>query len=323
MKATDCAVLAVALICLIGISCPAKAAEPAADPVTLWNFLGIPQGIQKLQDSLINPKGNFPGLERKPALKSIADPANLEEGQPEVIKKAAQIKAAEDLAPQKIKAIKYLAKVGCGCYEEVDAALLDALGDCTEEVRLEAVKAFESAAGEPCDACGGAGCCNAKTMTKLYELAYGQDEKCCYKEPSEKVRKAARAALQACQKAVPPVPPSEPAPPPEFPEEAPGEVLEPELAPDDGQPMLLEEPGVEMRIRTSPSVSRVPTSPTALNGAQPGSGAASARMGIAGYNLGPPAPGFQRHSKSPRPAVTNVPQIAESDSWLDLRTILK
>ena len=113
----------------------ADPAVPPAEPNTLWHFLGIPQGCDKIKDAIKNKKGDCPCKERKPPLKRIADPANLDSQNPE-IKAAAKIKAEEDLVPQKVKAIKYLASVGCGCYPGVRDALLACLGDCTEEVAL-------------------------------------------------------------------------------------------------------------------------------------------------------------------------------------------
>lgn len=135
---------------LIGQSAIAQSPAPVAAtppaPVTFWNRLGIPSHPL---DAIRNRGGNFPDSERKPPLKTIADPANLASGNP-AIKKAAEIKAQEDMAAQKIKAIKYLGEIGCGgCYKGVDKALAEALGDCTEAVRYEAVKAILSAS-----ACG-------------------------------------------------------------------------------------------------------------------------------------------------------------------------
>ena len=108
---------------------------PPSAPLTLWNFLGIPQGLNKIRDVTTNRTGNHPGLERKPPPRAIADFRNLESPNP-AIKKAAEIKAEEDLAPQKIKALKYLATVGCGCYPGVKEALMAATDDCTEVVTL-------------------------------------------------------------------------------------------------------------------------------------------------------------------------------------------
>ncbi len=123
---------------------------------------------------------------------------------PKSIQAAAKIKQQEDLAPQKIKAIKYLATVGCGCYQKmgVREALVDSLDDCTEEVRYEAAKALAKVAGTCSDRCGNT-CCNAKVMNKLKELADGTDERCCRKESSERVRQAARDALNACKNKLP------------------------------------------------------------------------------------------------------------------------
>ena len=109
-----CALAFVLTVCYgVGMGDRADAAE-LADVTTLWNFLGIPQGVHRIRDAVVNTRGNHPNWERKPRLKRIADPANLESGNP-AIEAAAKIKADQDLAPQKIKAIKFLAKVGCGC----------------------------------------------------------------------------------------------------------------------------------------------------------------------------------------------------------------
>lgn len=180
------------------IAAPAVALPPPPSaPFTLWNFLGIPQGLNKIRDASTNRRGNFPGMERKPPLKALADPKNLESKTP-AIKKAAEIKTAEDEAPQKIKAIKYLATVGCGCYEGVKEALLAALDDCTEEVRYETVLAIEDAASMHCETCNKACCCDEELTKKLAEIAYERNDKGCWLEPSERVREAAKRAMCAC-----------------------------------------------------------------------------------------------------------------------------
>jgi hypothetical protein len=188
---------------------PGAVAAPAA-PVpppttTFWNKMGIPQAFNKARDATSNARGNRPNSERKPPLLRLADPANLNSPYPEV-KKAAEIKADKDAAPQKIKAIKYLATVGCGCYPGVNDALLAALNDCTEEVRYAAAVALCQAAGNPCNRCESSGCCNAKVMAKLHEKAYGQDAKGCYLESSAQVREAAKNALNSCRRMHPPGP---------------------------------------------------------------------------------------------------------------------
>ncbi|HND55379.1 MAG TPA: hypothetical protein PLV92_23355, partial [Pirellulaceae bacterium] len=176
-------------------------APPAAPQPTLWSFLGIPQTAKRLNETLVNRSGNHPRLEKKPPLKKIADPENLKSSNP-AIKKAAEIKQQEDLAKQKIKAIKYLTEIGCGCYNldgSITEALLAALEDCTESVRLAAAEAIgEAASGESCANCKQRSCCNKQISEKLSEIAFEKDDEGCWKEPSERVREAAAAALHAC-----------------------------------------------------------------------------------------------------------------------------
>jgi hypothetical protein len=193
------------LILLLALLSAAPAAAqvggPPTPPTTLWNFLGIPQGIRKLQGATRNRNGNRPNREPKPPLKAIADPANLESKDPS-IKKAAEIKQAEDLKKQKIKAVKYLASIGCGCYDAdggVTAALVASMSDCTEDVRYETIKAITEAAQEGCCAnCGSTCCCNKDILTAFAKIAYERDDTGCYLEPSERVRQAAAEGLRAC-----------------------------------------------------------------------------------------------------------------------------
>ncbi|MCH5377982.1 MAG: hypothetical protein JJ992_28830, partial [Planctomycetes bacterium] len=174
---------------------------PTPPPPTIWSFLGIPQGMRRARDAVSNRKGNHPGLERKPPLKALADPANLESEVP-AIKAAAEVKQAEDLAPQKIKAIKYLAEIGCGCYDKdgkITQAMVAAMQDCTEDVRMAAVEAIAGGAeGECCSNCNQRSCCNEKIAQQLAELAYEVGDDGCPLEPSERVREAAADALAAC-----------------------------------------------------------------------------------------------------------------------------
>ncbi|MHC4402401.1 MAG: hypothetical protein ACYTG0_22270, partial [Planctomycetota bacterium] len=223
MRVANVCRVAVIAVTLFGLCQPAQAQLPDAGGGTIWHFFGLPQARLKLRDNLANRRGNHPGLERKPPLKALADPANLESEVP-AIKAAAEIKAQEDLKEQKIKAIKYLASVGCGCYPGVKDALLAALEDCTEEVRLEAAVAFCEASGNPCKTCNPSSCCDADVIAKLRERAFGQDEKGCYKEQSAQVRSAAARALNACQRIVPPTAKPKPAKK-ELPVETPGKEL--------------------------------------------------------------------------------------------------
>jgi hypothetical protein len=216
------------LVAALAVAQPPAATVPApAAPPTFWNFLGIPQGVHKVSDAIVNAGGNHPALERKPPLKSIANPANLQSPNP-AVKKAAEIKQDEDLAPQKIKAIKYLAKVACGCHPGVREALLAALDDCTEAVRYQAAMAFCQAAGDPCTTCNRGSCCSPEVQKKLKEIAFGRDATGCWKEPSCRVRVAAENALNACQAVMP-----EPVQP--VPEPKPESIQpRPEKAPTDG-----------------------------------------------------------------------------------------
>ena len=88
--------LAVIVATLIGHCCYAQVAYAQAETVSLWRFMGIPQGMQKIRDATVNRNGNRPKAERKPALKKLADPANLESPNP-AIKEAAEIKVQEEL----------------------------------------------------------------------------------------------------------------------------------------------------------------------------------------------------------------------------------
>jgi len=181
----------------------AAGAIPGASsaPSTLWRFLGFKGGqrFRNLRDALVNRRGNFPGLEKKPRIKSLTDPDNMKSDNP-AIKEAAATKADADAAPQKVKALKYLATVGCssnGCYPNIKSALLAALDDCTEEVRYEAAKALLKVAGQNCDQCRES-CCDKEVTDKLFSVAYDRTDRCCYKEISPRVRKMARRALCAC-----------------------------------------------------------------------------------------------------------------------------
>lgn len=186
---------------------PAIPAAPA--PPTLWSFLGIPQGARKVHGALFNTRGNRPNLEKKPPLKAIGDPENLK-SKNDAIKQAAKVKQEEDLKPQKIKAIKYLASIGCGCYDkdgEITKALIAAAEDCTEEVRVTTMDELHKVAcGKCCAKCGMTCCCKEPLLKKLAEIAYAKDEFGCCVEPSQRVREGALKVLQACcPSAIPPL----------------------------------------------------------------------------------------------------------------------
>lgn len=149
------------------------------------------------RDSKINADGCQPDKERKPLIKRIGDKANLESDN-EAIKTAAKIKREEDLAAQKIKAIKYLGMMGCCCYDKdgsVEKALLDALDDCTPVVRMTTVQVL---GGCICGKEQSRTCCTEKIVAKLADLAWGVDDKGQYKEPSEEIRQWAAYVAQTC-----------------------------------------------------------------------------------------------------------------------------
>jgi iron complex outermembrane receptor protein len=180
---------------------PVAAEEPPAAP-TLPNFLGIPDGLNKVTDALRNRRGVRPQRERTPPLKRIVDAAPPGIDNP-ALEAAAAAKADADLSPQKIKAIKYLATVGCQCQkyrEDVKNALLSALDDCDEEVRYEAAVALCKIAASTCPPCGKKDCCDADVMAKLTQVAEGRDAQDCWLEPSARVRAAAELALATCER---------------------------------------------------------------------------------------------------------------------------
>ena len=179
-----------------------RGAQVPTPPVTtVWQKLGVPQAAAGIRDGLVNRRGNFPGLERKPPLARLVDAPALDP-ESKLFEASADIKKKEDLKKQKIKALKYLAEVGCGCYNDdgsMEAALLEALNDCDADVRLAAVEAIESAAGSCCSCTNSCNvsCCTEDIQKKLMEMARGEDDG-CFKEPSAEIRAAATRAYTAC-----------------------------------------------------------------------------------------------------------------------------
>ncbi len=138
-----------------GVEQAAAAGGASASPFTLWNFLGVPTADQMAEhQKVIDKLPLFQVLEA--ATKPLLGVVGLVPGPPPLdlplspdalkvpaLEVAAEIKKQEDMVPQKIQAIKYLAKIGCDCYPGVRDALLKALDDCNEKVRREAIKAIE------------------------------------------------------------------------------------------------------------------------------------------------------------------------------------
>lgn len=183
----------------------AIAPPPAAScDVSIPKMLGLPQLVGGVGEVLrrigsrmsvgLDLTGRFPGLQPQPPLVPLTDPANLDASAPPAVQAAAKIKGEEDAAPQKIMAIRYLATLGCGgCYEDVEQSLLEAMSDCTEEVRFEAVKALQCRPDCGCRFCTSPSCCSEPVRKRLEELTT------CEKEPSARVNRVARLALACCQ----------------------------------------------------------------------------------------------------------------------------
>ncbi len=213
------------------------AVAPPAAPcckMTLWEFLGVKRAFEVLGglfDRIRNRLGaRFPGLEAKPEVLAITDPANMSSDNP-AVKSAAETKAEEDAAEQKIKALNYLGEMGCaGCYPGIEEAMLAALDDCTEEVRYAAVKALRGTTGNACKKCKKTACCSPAVIAKLRKIANDIEPNGCYKEPSARVRRLARLAMAGCgdQPAAPPeTAPTEGPPAPAAAEATAGEVVRP------------------------------------------------------------------------------------------------
>lgn len=178
-------------------------AAPAPPTTTLPQFLGLNGlfgGIRMIGQRIRNRLGaRFPGLESRPPVLAITDPANLGPDASPAVKAAAEAKAEEDAAPQKAKAIRYLASLGCGrCYPDTEDALLAALEDCNELIRYETVQGLRKSAGDACQCCRENSCCSPKLMEKLYQMAYEMDGTGCYLEPSARVRRNARLVIRGC-----------------------------------------------------------------------------------------------------------------------------
>lgn len=176
---------------------------PTQPVATFWQKLGIPQADAAFRAGVLNKSGDYPDLEKKPPVLPISDLQNLQSPNP-LLKNAAEIKKDKDLKPQKIKALKYLASVGCVCPGEKDKvveALLAGLNDCDCEVRKAALEAV-CAAIKSCGPCGGDPCvdtcCTEAIQKKLEEMANKQDDKGCFVEPSAQLRNLAAAVLAAC-----------------------------------------------------------------------------------------------------------------------------
>jgi len=186
---------------LVAISAPAGPPHP-----TLPEFLGI--------NAILGPVGacaqttfsalrtrlasRIPALEPRPAIESILDAGNNPDASPSAAI-AADAKKQEDQAQQTIITSKYLARLGCCCYPDIDDALSANLTDCNELVVYETLKAMRVAADpHNTDCCKCNACCGPKTQAQIRKLAYETDDKGCFLAPSARVRRQARLLLMLC-----------------------------------------------------------------------------------------------------------------------------
>ncbi len=234
-------VAAVLLVFLVPFAgCATAPAVPAGlpnaiphRPPTLWTFLGVDCVFKYLNckhERCVAKLGQtFPDLE--PTLPLLLNTSPEAATSPSVaIQNTAHVLAEEQLAPQKIKAVKAAAQVGSAAYPQVEEALLAGLDDRNAKVRLATVKAILSTAGnQRCDDCDRSGNCTPAIRRKLWELGYGIDPDGCPLEPSPPVRRVARLALNSCGGPVP-----EPPPEPQPRELPPPEVLEAAESPTAG-----------------------------------------------------------------------------------------
>ena len=194
---------------IVALAVPAPSSSSSSQQ-SLIQFLGLDKIFGGLGNGLnqictrikssLGLTGKFPGLQPKPAVAPITDPANSSDKASPAVQAAAKVKAEQDQADQKIQAIRYLATVGCGeCYPEVEDSLLAALDDCTESVRYEAIKALRGEGKAACGQCSpGGGCCSKKVQDKLSQLVNDYKKDGARVEPSQRIRRLARIILQNC-----------------------------------------------------------------------------------------------------------------------------
>lgn len=146
-------------LCLCACICNASVAQEEEPPPvpTVWDKLGVTNAIKKAKekrDARINKDGCSPEKEKKPQLVKISDKKNLESDNP-LLAIAAKAKQDQDLIPQKLKALRYLSTLGCGCNADVEPAILAAMEDCAPAIRREAVRLVISAVNKTdiCDTC--------------------------------------------------------------------------------------------------------------------------------------------------------------------------
>ena len=184
---------------IVAIAPPTPAPNPNC---TIWDFLGVKMLIKDIgmcATCAFNIlESQFPSLAAGLPSAAMGMPLSPDSPNPAVAA-AANAKAEEAAAPQKIKALRYLGSLGCGgCHPEVEKALLAALDDCTEVVRFEAVSVLADTSRCRCRYCDSGRCCSVAVRQKLLKTAAEVNDDGCYVETSARVRRMARVALCNC-----------------------------------------------------------------------------------------------------------------------------
>jgi hypothetical protein len=197
-------------------------AATAAQPTTLWSFLGLSGSnlqackaklcasqLGQMANSMVTGPlgaitgGFLPALCPPPTAAQAAALANQPGAGAQAA--AAKIQASEAGAKARVAAVEYLGTVDCSRWPEATSALVKALlEDPNECVRFAAAKALNSGC-----------CCNKDTIEALRICVSGETKKGNAPETSPRVKAAAFAALQNCLMKVPEEPTPETAPMPE------------------------------------------------------------------------------------------------------------
>jgi hypothetical protein len=185
-------------------------ATTAAQPTTLWSFLGLSGSnlqackaklcaspLGQMANSMVTGPlgavtgGFLPPLCPPPTAAQAAALGNQPGAGAQAA--AAKIQADEAGAKARVAAVEYLGTVDCSRWPEATSALVKALlEDHNECVRFAAAKALNSGC-----------CCNKDTIEALRICVSGETKKGNAPETSPRVKAAAFAALQNCLMRVP------------------------------------------------------------------------------------------------------------------------
>jgi hypothetical protein len=194
-------------------------AATAAQPTTLWSFLGLSSSnlqacgakfcaspLGQMANSMVTGPlgavtgGFLPPLCPPPTAAQAAALANQPGAGAQAA--AAKIQASEAGAKARVAAVEYLGTVDCSRWPEATKALVTALlEDPNECVRFAAARALNSGC-----------CCNKDTIEALRICVSGEAKKGNAPETSPRVKAAAFSALQNCLMKVPEDRPNELAP---------------------------------------------------------------------------------------------------------------